>query len=779
MKITANSLNLILSLVLLTVVFACQESTDKSKESEAALEIDGLLHNTFVHGYVSLGSSFEAAEKALKMAKIAGNDTMIVKSWFALGSNLRLQGKNNDALTLFQDALKISKKIGYKTGECQSLIETGTIFYIWGEYEKSDDFFKDALIIAQQNQFSDLEATALNYIGKYYHTTGNFEESVLYYKRAIDIYKSRGNMLQSASVLLSLGKTYNNDGDLYMALRCYLDAYDACEKTNDYINLADVCNHLGSIYLAIEQPNRSMEYHRKALAYRVSLNTPEGMANSYNNIGKVFLVKNNPDSARFYFLKALRNCEQISYTKGKVKALTNLGKAYNLQNGYPKAKEYLRNSLLIAQKAGYNAGIAESSLELGNTFLGLNQPDSARQSFELCLRKAKSANLTELNHDGYWGLYKCYLANNDYEKSLQYYTLFALAEKKLIQAENNHRLSELRITFESERKEKDNEVLRKDNELKKMTILRKDAFLWIFIIALVFTAVFTVMLYTRFESKKRANQGLEKLNNKIVKQNKELEKLNKELENANREKDKIFSIITHELRNPLYWFQNLTEMLSLRYTKMPPEKVQKTLGALDESAKNAFHLMDNLLHWSRSRLNRITPLITDHSLEKLIHESSRMYETILKQKNIQLIIDMPLDSYIKADADLFMCVVRNLVSNAIKYTPEHGIIEITSIQKKQNYIISVIDSGIGIDQKLKRSIFHPDKESSSAGLMNEKGSGFGLKLCKEFVEMNKGKIWVEENTESGTCFCFTVPYVSTTAVEYDLILRNQTNQVFN
>jgi signal transduction histidine kinase/Tfp pilus assembly protein PilF len=779
MKIAAYPLNLILSLVLLTAVFACQQSTNKSKETKAAVEIDGLLHNTFVQGYISLSSSFEAAGKALKLAQIAGNDTMIVKSWLALGSNLRLQGKNDEALTLFQNALELSKKINYKSGECQSLIETGTIFYIRGEYAKSGDFFKEALTIAQQKQFFDLAATALNYIGKYYHTTGNFEESVLYYKRAIEIYKSRGNMLQSASVLLSLGKTYTNDGNLYMSLRCYLDAYDACEKTSDYINLADVCNHLGTIYLALEQPDRSMEYHRKALAYRISLNTPEGMANSFNNIGKVFLAKNNPDSARFYFLKALSNCEQISYTKGKVKALTNLGKAYNIQNGYPKAKEYLLHSLGIAQKAGYDAGIAESSLELGNTFLGLNQPDSARLSFELCLKKAKSANLTELNHDGYWGLYQCYLANKDYAKSLQFYTLFAQAEKKLIQAENNHRLSELRVTFESERKEKDNEVLRKDNELKKMTILRKDAFIWIFIIAFAFTTVFTIMFYTRFESKKRANHELEKLNNKIVKQNKEFEKLNKDLENANREKDKIFSIITHELRNPLYWFQNLTEMLSLRYTKMPPEKVQKTLDALDESAKNAFHLMDNLLHWSRSRLNRITPIITDHSLEKLIHESSRMYETILKQKNIQLIIDLPIDSFIKADADLFMCVVRNLVSNAIKYTPENGIIEITSDLKKQNYIISVTDSGIGIDQKLKKSIFHSDKESTSTGLMDEKGTGFGLKLCKEFVEMNKGKIWIANNTESGTCFCFTVPYVSIAAVEYDIILRNQTNQVFS
>jgi signal transduction histidine kinase len=185
--------------------------------------------------------------------------------------------------------------------------------------------------------------------------------------------------------------------------------------------------------------------------------------------------------------------------------------------------------------------------------------------------------------------------------------------------------------------------------------------------------------------------------------------------------------------------------------------VQKTLGALDESAKNAFHLMDNLLHWSRSRLNRITPVIGEHSLGKLISESSRMYDTILKQKNIQLITNLSEASFIKVDADLFMCVVRNLISNAIKFTPENGTIEINSDRERQHYTISVSDSGIGIDNKQKKSIFKSETNTVSVGLMNEKGSGFGLKLCKQFVKINGGKIWVADNTDKGSCFCFTVP----------------------
>ncbi len=748
---------IVLVLILFSLFPSCQRPSSELHKTQNAIEINRLLANTTDTTSNSIIRSFEAAEKALSMAQRTVNDTMIVQSWLVLGSNLRLRGKNDEAFSLFQNALQLARKVEYKRGICHSLIESGSIIYKRGDFEESGKIFFEALAIAEREGYAELQATALNLIGKYLHTTGHFDESVSYYKRAIEIYKKKGNMLQSASVLLSLGKTFTNDGNLYMALSCYLDAYSTCEKTNDFVNLANVCNHLGTIYLSLELPDKSMEYHRKALGYRVALKTPEGMANSFNNIGKVFLMKNMPDSAKIYLLKALKNCEQINYTKGKVKALNGLGNACNLLSDYNTAKHFLNQSLVISQKSGYDAGIAEASLQLGNTFLGLNLPDSAKQSFVLCLEKAKSANLTQLNHEGYWGLYQSYLEQKDYKKAMEYYVLYAQADKKLLLAQEDYRLSELRVDFETENKEKDNEVLRKNNELKELAIRHKNTLIVLFIAALAFTIVLMSMFYFRFENKKKANKRLEQLNNLITKQNLEFAKLNKELEKANREKDKIFSIITHELRNPLYWFKNLTEMLSLKYSTMPPEKVQKTLGALDESAKNAFHLMDNLLHWSRSRLNRITPVINEHSLEKLVSESSQMYDTILKQKSIQLITNINADSFINVDADLFMCVVRNLVSNAIKFTPENGTIEINSDRERHHYVISISDSGVGIDQKHKKSIFKSEPNSISVGLMNEKGSGFGLKLCKEFVKMNGGKIWVTDGTDGGSCFCFTVP----------------------
>ncbi|MEI7422261.1 MAG: tetratricopeptide repeat-containing sensor histidine kinase [Prolixibacteraceae bacterium] len=722
--------------------------------------MDSLLHAAIRISSTSLAFSLDAATKVAGLASDAHNDTMVIKSWIVMGSILRLEGKNEEAFALFQRSLQLAEKVKYVHGICQSQLEGGTILYKQGQYEKSADLFRKSLDLAHKGRFFDLEASSLNYIGKYLHTTGRFDESVDFYKRALETYKMYGDSLNSVSVLLNLGKTYIIDSDFYMALKCFLEAFKICKKSSDYSSVSDVCSNLGSIYLTLDQPEISLEYHRKALYYRVLLNTPEGLASSCNNVGKVYLVKNDPDSALFYFGKSLKYCEQIAYLKGKVKALANIGKVFILKSEYLKAKLYLQQSKAIAEKSGYAAGVAEASLELGNVFLSLHQTDSAKIAFENSIIKAKLTNLTEIYHDAYWGLYQCNLLKKNHEKALEYYRNFAQAERKMREAETSARLSELRITFESEKKEDDNALLRKDNEIKEITIKQERFIILLFIFALALTLLLIILLYTRFNNKRKANERLAILNKKVVKQNKELEKLNKELENANREKDKVFSIITHELRNPLYWFQNLTEMLSLKFKQMPPEKVQKTLGALDESAKNAFHLMDNLLHWSRSRLNRITPSINELSLKKLVLESSRMFETIINQKKIQLIIQLPDQAFIKADEDLFMCVVRNLLSNAIKYTPENGVVKIYSAQEKSNYTIFVADSGIGIDSKRRKTIFKSDKETTSLGLMNEKGSGFGLKLCKEFVEMNGGKIWIADNTDHGTCFCFTVPAAS-------------------
>ena len=747
--------------VLLAVIAGLLFFNDQKNEvqNSESHKIDQLLDNAHKLVATSPSKSFEISTEALNKALETGNDKLIIDGQVMVGQILSIQGKNNEGLSLFQQALERAKASAYQYGISNSCMEIGKINYIWGNYHKAFNYFSDALRIAELYDFPDQKAAANKYIGKYYHTTGDFDKSISFYRKSVEQYKKLGDTVETAAVLLSIGKTFINEGNLHMALQCYLDAYKASEKGQDYLGYASICNHLGTIYLTLKQPQKSLEYHRKALNYRMLLKNPEGMAKSFNNLGETYLSLNQIDSAENNFKKSLDCCLQTGYKKGTVKALTNLGIVNETKNNCAEAIHYLSKSLNISREAGYDAGIAASSLAMGNTLLAEKKYDEAIEIYELSLNKSNSSNLTEFSRDILSGLFQCYLGKKDSIRALQYHMLLSEVEIKFLKAESDRQLAELRVTFDSEKKEKDNQMLRKENELKELIIQRKNAVMLLVIAGLAFTILLCFLIYMRFINKNKANKKLEVLNRKILEQNNELETLNKELEQVNREKDKVLSIIAHELRNPLYWFQNLAEVLSKRYHTMPPEKLHKSLSALDESAKNAFHLMDNLLHWSRSRLNRITPVYGVHSLEALISNNTRMYETILRQKEISLQADIPSNARVNVDPDLFSVVIRNLLSNAIKYTPVKGKIDINcrECHDGRDYMVNICDSGVGISDENIGILFDTGYEVSSPGLLKEKGSGFGLKLCKEFVEMNHGAIHVKSETGKGSHFVFTVP----------------------
>jgi signal transduction histidine kinase/Tfp pilus assembly protein PilF len=753
-ELIKHSLLLVTSL---TGLFYCQNIDYHNPRLEAVKQIETLLSEASALSGTSLPKAEQKATAALTFSQKTKNLKKAVDSRLLLGHIATLKGENDKALELFNKALTNANQINYRRGICVAIIEIGDIYHKWGQFRKAQDFFEKAQNIAVTDHFKKEEAMVLNCIGKYYHVTGDFEKMIACYQKALSISRSLGDDRQIATVLNNTGKYYISVGNLNMALQSCLVAYKTCERFDDKMIYADVCNHLGGLYLLIDQPDKSLEYHRKALKYRNMISNPEGIAKSLNNFGKVYFDKKQYDSASYYFNQSLDLCRKTGYHKGTVKSLTNMGKVYVALQNPDKAKDVLQQALDLSRGSGYDVGVAEASLALGDLSRQTKNWDAAISHYLSSLEEIRNSNLYELLRDDYSGLYLCYRQKGEIEKALQYHVLLADMDKVLLNVENNRQLAILNISFDSERREKDNQVLRKDNELKEMTIKRKSAFLLLFVVALSFTLLMCIFIYGRFYHKRKANLILEELNRKIVRQNSDLEKLNKELEAANGEKDKIFSIIAHELRNPLYWFQSLAEVLSRNYQTMSPEKIKKNLSALDESAKNAFHLMDNLLQWSRSRLKRITPKKGNHLLASLITETTRMYDSILQQKEMELYIRVPGNASVFADADLFHCILRNLISNAIKYTPSHGTINIQGIEGDTCFTVSVSDSGQGIPGENPEKIFDDNDYFSSPGLMQEKGSGLGLKLCHEFVSLNGGSIWVNSVPDEGTIFSFTVP----------------------
>ncbi len=693
-----------------------------------------------------------AEQKALIALQIAGKENKpvyIVDAWMILGELREMRGRNEEAQTYFDSARQLAGKNALYDRLCTSIIKSGEIIYDHGDYDSAETYFVRAERLADTYGIGGGKSYALFYIGKYNETKGNFDRARMYYDSALVICHRDKDSRQLLLILPSRGKNYIVEGKLNLALQCYLEALELSGQLNDQLLYGETSSHLGSLYLIMGQPERALEFDKKALASRGYLNNPEGVAKSFNNLGNAFHALKNNDSAIYYFNQSLALCRSTKYQKGEVKALINIGSLYKDDNEDGEAIRCLDRAYAIATQVGYGYGIAGASLNLADIYHRAHMLPKAVNYYQQSLSKVEQTDYDEMLGRIYKGLFECYNNMGDYKSALQCHINLLETEKKRLNVENARQLASLNISFDVERKERDNQVLRVDNALKESQIKRKTTFIWLVVIGLGFTLVLCLHVYNQLYAKKRANRKLEE---------------------ANEEKDKLFSIISHELRNPLYWFQNLSEVLSKKYREMPPDKVQKSLVYLDESAKHAFHLMDNLLQWSRSKLNRIHPKKAVYELRPLVADASDMYQSILRHKDIEFHNEIPERLSIYADPDLFSCVIRNLLSNAIKFTPPFGVICIGQRLDGDRVTIIVEDSGTGIPHADVNSVFS-EHIVSMDGLMQEKGSGIGLKLCKEFVEMNGGRIWVESEPGAGTRFYFTVPVHTPVLVEATGVAR--------
>ncbi len=222
-------------------------------------------------------------------------------------------------------------------------------------------------------------------------------------------------------------------------------------------------------------------------------------------------------------------------------------------------------------------------------------------------------------------------------------------------------------------------------------------------------------------------------------------------------KDRFFSIIGHDLRNPFNTIISFTNLMLNSLDDFNKEDIERHLHILNESATHGHDLLENLLSWSRTQTGeqKVRPNKFDLSLATDLN--IELFYPMAKSKNIKLSSLVKPKTYIFADENMIHTIVRNLISNAIKFTPPGGKVRMWTREKDSCLLIAVSDTGIGMDQEQLSKLFRPDHSISRPGTNEEKGTGLGLLVCKEFVELNHGQIEVNSEPRKGTTFCVKLP----------------------
>ncbi|HWS00010.1 MAG TPA: hybrid sensor histidine kinase/response regulator [Prolixibacteraceae bacterium] len=244
----------------------------------------------------------------------------------------------------------------------------------------------------------------------------------------------------------------------------------------------------------------------------------------------------------------------------------------------------------------------------------------------------------------------------------------------------------------------------------------------------------------------------------LYRQSKKLEKQSKELQELIATKDKFFSIIAHDLRGPLGGFMQLSELMADEFDDLTLEEQKEMTIELSHSSRNIFNLLENLLEWSRMQQGQTAFQPQSIDLPEMVSECIKPLTDTIRNKNILLETDIPGCRSVSADRNMIQSVIRNLVSNAVKFTPRGGSVRISAGFAENDALVFVVrDTGMGMNQVMVSNLFQVNVNTRRPGTEGEQSTGLGLLLCKEFVEKHGGELWAESEEGKGSAFYFTIP----------------------
>ncbi len=271
---------------------------------------------------------------------------------------------------------------------------------------------------------------------------------------------------------------------------------------------------------------------------------------------------------------------------------------------------------------------------------------------------------------------------------------------------------------------------------------------------------FSYYKYANHKATARISQLLHDVtvqNERMIQAHAELTESEQMLKELNESKNKLFSIIAHDLRAPLNSFKGFSGLLSSNIHALSKEEIEVLVKGMHKSFHNVNTLLDNLLNWSRSQMNMFNFRADTFEVDVLVTENISLLEKAAQDKDITLLKSTAADTYAVMDLNAFNVVLRNLATNAVKFTPRGGRVEIRTTKQGEFIRVEVQDNGVGLNEEAARKLFRFDTATTTLGTANERGTGLGLILCKEFVEKSGGAIGVESTPGKGSTFFFTVP----------------------
>lgn len=580
---------------------------------------------------------------------------------------------------------------------------------------KAEQFCKEAEAIAQKRAYHYLLAKTWNHLGLISNNRAFYAEALVFYFQVVDIATKKEYNDQ-------LGYAYQSIANIYIRND---------NKQRD----------------AIDFINKSFQVFQK-------VNNLDGFAYSYLILGRFYGRKQAFDSAIVNYGKALRIWENLQNENSIANIYYEMGVLFKKQKQYDKAHLHFDRAYFIFNRLNNTRGKILIINEFADIDLQNNKLDSALMQVNDALALTQSSGITELVEIAYKQLITIYEAKRNYQQAHRYEKLLNHYKDSISNVEENRYALEIETKYILDKKNEDIKRLEEQNQ-------RKQNALYLLIIVLLAMLAIGLLLYFNIKQKQKTNQQLLFQQAQIKTQNNQLSQLNEEInlqkeeqEKLNIFKNRLFSIISHDLRNPIASLKGALFLFKSDF--LTAQDRSDLVDKLSHDLQASSYLLDNMLNWTKAQMEGLKINPVSFSAYAIVIENFELLKPQATQKQITMECNIASDTMIYADLEMIKTVIRNLLHNAIKYSFPKGKIQVFTATTNEYTELSVQDYGQGINNDAKQKLFGSD-HFSTFGTANEKGSGLGLLLSKDFVEKNGGSIWVESVENEGSIFTIKLP----------------------
>jgi signal transduction histidine kinase len=597
----------------------------------------------------------------------------------------------------------------------------------------------DSALVFNRISLAELnEVEELNIHFDVYNTQGQIFDLKQQYDSSLHYFEQMKGIAEELNDTIKFAAYYNNKamvldelGNRLAAYENYMKALELFELLDDQSSLAVTYNNLAHINQSLNELEKSVEYFKKAIEINKRLNNLINLTMNYNNLGISYKELGRLDEAISVLKESLAIARQTGSIYDEARTEHNLGNIYKELGEFDLAKKSFLQSLKICSDNDIQYGLM---LNYNGLAVLYEKTENWEQCEYFALRAIKLAQ--DFDHypslkASYRVLSLVYEKRNDNVKALEFYKLFHMADDTVTARDNRDVIIELQTKYETERKDLENETLKLENEKKSQIIKEQKLITIIVSVALLFVLSLVIFLI-------RTQLRLRKVNQQINQLNQEIAAKNKLLEETVDTKDKLFSIIAHDLRSPFNSMLGFLNLMVEDFDSFDKDEQKSVLSDFYKKSTDLYNLVENLLQWAMQQKGEISYQPDYNDLWEILMEEITFLKSRADRKQIAIQNQVPENLSLYCDRNMISTIFRNIINNAIKFTPHHGTVTILAEIRNNDLDISICDTGNGMDDATINRILTSENFYSSKGTDKETGVGLGLKIVKEFIRAHNG-----------------------------------------